>query len=107
MGASGWVVRPPAGLFPSSRLPIIGVMDPPQATVGSLAPAFDLPCTPAGRASLADYRGRWLMLIFYPRDFSLVCPTELSAVSARIEEFSRQGCDVLGISSDGIESHMR
>ncbi|MEX2560136.1 MAG: redoxin domain-containing protein [Pirellulales bacterium] len=82
-------------------------MDPPQATVGSLAPAFDLPCTPAGRASLADYRGRWLMLIFYPRDFSLVCPTELSAISARIDQFNRQGCGVLGISSDSIESHLR
>ncbi len=47
------------------------------------------------------------MLVFYPRDFSLVCPTELTAISGRIEEFRRQGCDVLGVSSDSIESHLR
>jgi len=80
--------------------------------VGSLAPDFDLPCTPmagssADRAKLADYRGRWLTLVFYPRDFSLICPTELTAISARLDEFRRQGCEVLGISSDSIESHLR
>ncbi|HEV7221353.1 MAG TPA: protein kinase, partial [Pirellulales bacterium] len=80
--------------------------------VGSLAPDFDLPCTPiaeslADRAKLADYRGRWLMLVFYPRDFSLICPTELTAISARIGEFRRQGCEVLGVSSDSIDSHLR
>ena len=60
-----------------------------------------------GWARLADYRGRWLTLVFYPRDFSLVCPTELTAISGRIEEFRRQGCEVLGVSADSIESHLR
>jgi alkyl hydroperoxide reductase subunit AhpC len=59
------------------------------------------------RVRLADYRDRWLMLVFYPRDFSLVCPTELTALSGRIEEFRRRGCDILGISTDSIESHQR
>jgi alkyl hydroperoxide reductase subunit AhpC len=82
------------------------------ATVGSLAPDFTLPCTPQPDAdrnevSLADYRGRWLTLLFYPRDFSLVCPTELTAVSHRLAEFQRQGCEVLGISTDTVESHLR
>jgi len=80
--------------------------------MGSLAPEFDLPCTTtlessSQRARLADYRGRWLTLVFYPRDFSLICPTELTALSARIDEFRRQGCDVLGVSSDSLESHQR
>jgi alkyl hydroperoxide reductase subunit AhpC len=60
-----------------------------------------------GRVALADYRDRWLMLVFYPRDFSLVCPTELTALSARVEEFRRRGCEILGISTDSIESHER
>ena len=78
------------------------------AAVGSLAPDFDLPSTAAaGRSRLADYRGRWLVLIFYPRDFSLVCPTELTAIGARSEEFDRQGCDILGVSADTLESHRR
>ncbi len=80
--------------------------------VGRLVPDFDLPCTqlPGSdrqRAALADYRGRWLMLMFYPRDFSLVCPTELTAISNRIEEFRRHGCDVLAVSTDTLESHER
>ena len=87
-------------------------MQPGTAHVGSLAPEFDLPCTTtlesvSQRARLADYRGRWLTLVFYPRDFSLICPTELTAISARIDEFRRQGCDVLGVSADSLESHQR
>ena len=78
------------------------------AAVGSLAPDFDLQSTGAsGRSALADYRGRWLVLVFYPRDFSLVCPTELSALSTRIEEFRERGCALLGVSADTLESHKR
>ena len=55
-----------------------------SARVGSRAPDFSLDCTRVagqerGRAALEDYRDRWLILIFYPCDFSLVCPTELTA----------------------------
>ena len=87
-------------------------MSPCTIHVGSLAPDFDLPCTSAlassaERAKLADYRGRWLTLVFYPRDFSLICPTELTAISDRIEKFRGQGCDVLGVSADSLESHQR
>jgi alkyl hydroperoxide reductase subunit AhpC len=86
-------------------------MDSQSASVGKRAPRFDLPCTQGPgatrRAALTDYRDRWLMLVFYPRDFSLVCPTELTALSARIEEFHRRGCDILGISTDSISSHER
>ena len=71
-------------------------MERPVAIVGKRAPDFDLPCTlvPGStrrQAALADFRDRWLILLFYPRDFSLVCPTELTALSARIEEFHRRG----------------
>jgi alkyl hydroperoxide reductase subunit AhpC/predicted Ser/Thr protein kinase len=80
-------------------------------TVGKRAPQFDLPCTrgPGSRqqVQLDDFGDRWLILVFYPRDFSLVCPTELTAFSARIEEFQSRGCEVLGISTDSLESHER
>jgi alkyl hydroperoxide reductase subunit AhpC len=56
---------------------------------------------------LDDYGDRWLILVFYPRDFSLVCPTELTALSDRMEELNRRGCDILGISTDSIESHQQ
>jgi eukaryotic-like serine/threonine-protein kinase len=86
-------------------------MDAPTATVGRRAPKFDLPCTGGpgsrGRAALADYRDRWLVLVFYPRDFSLVCPTELLALNARLEEFRRRGCELLAVSTDSLDSHER
>ena len=83
-----------------------------SVSVGTLAPDFDLPCVSmdaAGptHASLSRFRGRWLVLIFYPRDFSLVCPTELTALSNRMEEFGQCGTDILGVSVDSIESHER
>ena len=50
----------------------------------------------AGPAGLADYRGRWLILVFYPHDFSLVCPTELVGLSQRFEEFGGTGASCWG-----------
>ena len=83
-----------------------------MSIVGTIAPAFELPCTRcpdtgARSARLADYAGRWLILMFYPRDFSLVCPTELTAIGAHAEELRSRGCEVLGVSTDSLESHER
>src|SRR5437762_1177016 len=78
--------------------------------VSRRAPDFSLeltsgPGSPRRRVGLDDFQDRWLILLFYPRDFSLVCPTELTAISGRIEEFQKRGCDVLGISTDPISTH--
>ncbi len=78
--------------------------------IGNPAPALDLPCTrfpdpSRTQVSLADYRGRWLVVMFYPSDFSLICPTELIGLSQRFDEFAAQDCDLLGISCDSVESH--
>ncbi len=79
------------------------------AIVGQPACPFDLPClTPGGiaeRTSLEDYRGRWLALMFYPRDFSIVCPTEITAFSARYEEFATRNCEIVAVSVDSVETH--
>ncbi len=78
--------------------------------VGRPAPGFSLPCvsaehTDVGRATLRGFAGRWLALIFYPRDFSFVCPTELTAFSAQLADFVARKCELLGISVDTIELH--
>jgi eukaryotic-like serine/threonine-protein kinase len=79
--------------------------------IGRPAPNFDLECTIAedtssfDRVQLEDYQGHWLMLVFYPRDFSFVCPTELTALSARHAELTDRECKVLGVSVDSIELH--
>jgi alkyl hydroperoxide reductase subunit AhpC/tRNA A-37 threonylcarbamoyl transferase component Bud32 len=80
--------------------------------IGTRAPDFDLPIARVSgdkrqRAALADYRDRWLILMFYPRDFSLVCPTELTSLSLRYDEFLNRDCDLLGISTDSVETHER
>jgi peroxiredoxin (alkyl hydroperoxide reductase subunit C) len=54
---------------------------------------------------LADYKGRWLVLLFYPLDFTFVCPTELTTFSDRYEDFQGIGADVIGVSTDSVFSH--
>lgn len=80
--------------------------------VGRRAPDFDLPTTRGAgreqaRVSLADFDDRWLALVFYPRDFSLVCPTELTALSARVGDFDQRHCCLLGVSTDTLDTHDR
>ena len=84
----------------------------PSTLIGNPAPSFDLPCTrfpdpSRNRAALEDYRGGWLLLLFYPRDFSLVCPTELIGLSQRFEEFEQHHCQILGVSCDPVDLHER
>ena len=55
---------------------------------------------------LADYRGKYVILFFYPLDFTFVCPTEIVAFSDRVEEFRRRGAEVLGVSVDSKFSHL-
>jgi alkyl hydroperoxide reductase subunit AhpC len=83
-----------------------------EAKVGIRAPGFTLSIVDGsgsqrGQVSLDDFLDRWLLLMFYPRDFSLVCPTELTAVSDRFGEFLERHCDVLAVSTDTIDTHVR
>jgi len=56
--------------------------------------------------SLSDYRGKYVVLFFYPLDFTFVCPTEIIAMSDRIAEFTERGAQVLGVSVDSQFSHL-
>ena len=55
---------------------------------------------------LSDYRGRYVVLFFYPLDFTFVCPTEITAFSDRYEEFNRLNTEILGVSVDSEFSHL-
>ncbi len=55
--------------------------------------------------NLSDYKGKWLVLFFYPLDFTFVCPTEITGVSKRMDEFKKLGAEVLGVSIDSKYSH--
>ena len=56
--------------------------------------------------SLDDYKGKWLVLVFYPLDFTFVCPTELVAFSDAAYKFQEAGCELLGVSVDSVHSHL-
>jgi alkyl hydroperoxide reductase subunit AhpC len=74
------------------------------------APDFRLPGVLAGTRgtwSLADGRGRWTVLFFYPRDFTFICPTEIRGFEGRIREFRAADSEVLGVSGDDPETHAR
>lgn len=55
---------------------------------------------------LSDYKGKWLVLFFYPLDFTFVCPTEITAFSDRIDDFKKIECEVLGCSIDSQFTHL-
>lgn len=55
--------------------------------------------------NLADYRGRWLVMIFYPGDFTFVCPTELAEAAKLYPEFQKLGAEVMGVSTDSVYVH--
>ena len=78
--------------------------------VGNPAPNFEMNYVDGkgeqfGRLSLDDYRGKWLVLFFYPLDFTTVCPTEISGISNRIDRFKASNAEVLGVSTDSEHSH--
>jgi peroxiredoxin (alkyl hydroperoxide reductase subunit C) len=58
-----------------------------------------------GKVSLSDYKGKWLVLFFYPLDFTFVCPTEITALSDSADVFEDLDCEILGVSTDSKHSH--
>ena len=77
--------------------------------VGQKAPDFSLEAV-VGKGdfktvSLSDYLGKWVILFFYPLDFTVVCPTELQEFSRREAEFKRLNTAVLGCSVDSVYAH--
>ena len=72
---------------------------------GSPAPDFRLPDQDGNKVSLADFRGRTVVLVFYPADFSPVCTDQLSVYQEVLPQFEEQGAALLGISVDGAFCH--
>jgi alkyl hydroperoxide reductase subunit AhpC len=73
----------------------------PDMTVEAYMPGIPEPA----EISLSDYRGSWLVLSFYPRDFTFVCPTELVAFAELAHEFAAEDAAVVAASTDSYWSH--
>lgn len=57
------------------------------------------------KMSFADLRGKWAVLVFYPKDFTFVCPTELGEMASLYEQFTKEGAEVVSVSTDTVEVH--
>ena len=57
------------------------------------------------KIKLSGYKGKWLVLIFYPADFTFICPTELESAADNYEEFRKLGAEILSISTDTVFVH--
>ena len=76
--------------------------------IGDKAPDFKAAGLFKGAAaeySLAVYKGKWLVLFFYPADFTFICPTEVVGFSKMAQEFAAESAAILGVSVDNIETH--
>lgn len=96
----GRFIRSPPVLSPS-RCYVARVLKP--------APYFAGTAVVAGQFKeirLQDFAGKYLVLFFYPLDFTFVCPTELIAFSDRLDEFTKAGAAVVGVSTDSHFSHL-
>ncbi|HEY6201219.1 MAG TPA: peroxiredoxin [Candidatus Binatia bacterium] len=79
-----------------------------MVTMGSKAPEFKLQGVYGGKIAdytLQSFPGKWLVLFFYPADFTFICPTEVTGFSNSAKDFRAEQAEVLGASIDPIETH--
>ena len=75
--------------------------------VGTKAPDFELPDQNGDMHKLSDYRGKKVILYFYPKDNTSGCTKQACGFSDRLPQFTEKGAVVLGVSKDTVESHKR
>ena len=76
-----------------------------QLTAGDTAPSFTLPDSDGAGVSLSDFRGRWVVLYFYPRDNTPGCTIEAVDFTSLAADFGRLNADIIGVSPDSCASH--
>ena len=76
-----------------------------QPTVGAAAPDFSLSTNAGKAASLKDYRGKWVVLYFYPKDFTGGCTIEAHNFQRDLAKYEQAGAVILGVSVDSVDSH--
>jgi alkyl hydroperoxide reductase subunit AhpC len=77
--------------------------------VGQKAPEFKgeavMPDGEFKQIKLSDYKGKWVVLFFYPLDFTFVCPTEIKSFNEKFEDFSQMKAEIITCSTDSVYSH--
>jgi alkyl hydroperoxide reductase subunit AhpC len=89
--------------------PVMPEAEKPLTQVGRPAPGFKLEGVAGNEfktLELKDFREKWLVLFFYPADFTFVCPTEIKGFSDSIESFRKLNTEVIAVSTDSKWSHL-
>lgn len=79
-----------------------------EAKINHPAPVFEADAfhdNEMKKVGLSDYKGRWVVLVFYPADFTFVCPTELGELADKYEEFQKNNAEILSVSTDTAFVH--
>lgn len=85
-----------------------GLFDYTGSLIGTILPNFEMEAlvnNEIKKISLNDYKGKWLVLFFYPADFTFVCPTELEELAKDYPEFQKLNCEIFSISTDTVYAH--
>lgn len=78
----------------------------PQPPLNQAAPEFTLPTnTGDGEVSLSDYRGQWVVLYFYPQDFTPGCTLEARRFQQDLPKYLKRNTQIIGVSADDVDSH--
>jgi peroxiredoxin Q/BCP len=78
-----------------------------ELKIGVKAPAFKLPDAEGNTVSLADYKGKWFVLYFYPKDSTSGCTTEAVDFTGSLPDFRSKNAEVVGVSPDSCKSHQK
>jgi thioredoxin-dependent peroxiredoxin len=86
-------------------IPVSAAVKLGNPQIGQVAPAFHLQDQNGHWHSPADYKGQWLVLYFYPKDFTPGCTTEVCTFRDNVAKLRQQGAVVVGVSLDDVKSH--
>ncbi len=76
--------------------------------IGQTIPEFELEAyheDDIKKIKLSDYRGKWLVMLFYPADFTFICPTELEEAALLHDNFKAEGAEIISVSTDTVYTH--
>jgi peroxiredoxin Q/BCP len=91
-------------IFASTVFPAFAADPQPPAT-GSPAPSFSLPNQEGAQISLDQYKGKWVVLYFYPKDFTSGCTVEAHNFQRDLDKYTAKNAVILGVSVDNVDSH--
>ena len=101
---SGLLVIAATFVFPLA--PTAYALGGTQPTISEPAPDFTLPTNSGdGEVALADYKGEWVVLYFYPRDFTPGCTLEAQRFQRDLAEYQARNAEIVGVSADDVASH--